>query len=405
MNVKQTISPNRIPYDIYTDPAIYEREQERIFRGSSWNYVGLSAEVPQPGDFRLTSIGDRAVVMVRDKDGGINVFENRCAHRGVAFCFEQSGNAKSFQCPYHQWTYDLRGELVGVPFRNGINGDGGMPADFRPADHPLNALNVAERNGTVFASFDPAMAPLAEYLGAEILEYFDRVFDGRQLRVLGYQRQRIECNWKLVLENIRDPYHATLLHVFLISFGLNRADQPGRVLIAKEGRHAVMTSQRREHVESEATREMSTLRAGLTLQGGEMLRPVREFPGDETLAMQALWPNVIVQQQSNTVATRRIVTRGPNACELHWTFFGYAGDDDAMTERRLMQANLMGPSGFVSVDDTEVMQQTQRGVGPSPRFEGFMEMDGSGQESTPYVITEAPLRAFHSYYRAVMGMD
>lgn len=395
----------RIPFDIYSDRAIYEREQERIFRGRSWNYVGLEAEIPAHGDFKVTAVGDRPVVVVRRKDGGIGVFENRCAHRGVEFCFKTFGNAKAFQCPYHQWTYDLSGHLVGVPFRKGLAGQGGMPAEFDPAEHGLTSLHVATRNGVIFASYAADMEPLESYLGEKIRPYFDRMFDGRELRVLGYWRQRIACNWKLIVENIRDPYHATLLHVFLVSFGLNRADQPGRVVVEGDGRHAAAMNERVERpITEEARREMASV-MDLKLEGPKLLDVVREFPGKETLVMQTIWPNIILQQQSNAVAVRQIVTTGePEAFEFHWTVFGYATDDEAMTARRLRLANLMGPSGLVSIDDTEVVELTQRGLTHAPHVEGFIEMGGLGTGDEEHVITEGPLRAFHKYYRSVMEL-
>ena len=151
-------------------------------------------------------------------------------------------------------------------------------------------------------------------------------------------------------------------------------------------------------------REVSTFRANLKLEGGEMLRPVPEFPGRETVCIQPIWPNLIVQRQSNTVAMRQMVTRGPGAFELHWTFFGYAGDDAEMTQRRLRQANLMGPAGYVSIDDTEVIELTQRGVAPYPQEQGFIELDGSGVESVDYTVTENTLRAFHKMYREIMEL-
>jgi salicylate 5-hydroxylase large subunit len=84
------------------------------------------------------------------------------------------------------------------------------------------------RNGVIFASFDFAVPPLEDFLGPKMLGYFDRVFDGRELEVLGYMRQRIPCNWKFMFENIKDPYHASVLHVFLITFGLFSLDQRSR---------------------------------------------------------------------------------------------------------------------------------------------------------------------------------
>ena len=99
--------------------------------GRSWAYVALEAEIPDAGDFKRTIIGDKPVVVVRDDAGGINVVENRCAHRGVQFCQTQSRqHATEFMCPYHQWTYNLQGDLIGVPFRRGVKQQGGMPADF-----------------------------------------------------------------------------------------------------------------------------------------------------------------------------------------------------------------------------------------------------------------------------------
>lgn len=395
----------RIPYDIYTDPEIYRREQERIFAGPTWNYVALAAEIPKPGDFKLTEIGEKPVVVVRDKDGAVRVLENRCAHRGVQFCRQPHGNAKTFQCPYHLWTYQLDGKLIGVTLRNGIEGQGGYGPDFDPADHGLRALRVGERNGVVFASFCEDIEPLDDYLTPLTTEYFDRVFDGRELRILGYHRQRIEGNWKLMVENIRDSYHAGLLHVFLVSFGLFRLDQPGKGYVDASGRHCVMAGERRVgDMASEAMADVSTFRANLKLEGGEMLRPVPEFPGRETVCIQPIWPNLILQRQSNTIAMRQIVTRGPGAFELHWTFFGYAGDDDAATTRRVRQANLMGPAGYVSVDDTEVIQLAQRGIGAYPEAEGFLELGGTGVESADYTVTENTIRAFHKLYREVMEL-
>src|SRR6266704_4727499 len=124
-----------------------------IFCGPSWSYVALEAEVPRSGDFKRTFIGEKPVVVVRDRDGSINVVENRCAHRGVQFCQRHLGNAVEFMCPYHQWTYDLKGNLIGVPFRRGVKKQGGMPADFDPKNHGLRKLKVARRHGVIFASF------------------------------------------------------------------------------------------------------------------------------------------------------------------------------------------------------------------------------------------------------------
>ncbi len=395
---------SRVPFWIYSDPEIYRLEQERIFGGSAWSYVALEAEIAHPGDFKRTEIGDKPVVVVRDETGEINVVVNRCAHRGVAFCQHATGNAKRFVCPYHQWTYDLCGKLLSVPFRRGYKGQGGMPADFAVGDHGLQRLSVTRRHGVIFASFDPAPEPFEEYLGQLMLGYFDRVFDGRPLTVLGAMRQRIPSNWKLMFENIKDPYHASLLHVFLVTFGLFRLDQKSAVEMDATGRHAVLVSSKGEQATNDATREMRSFMADFKLHDPRLLDPVREFAGDATVVMQTLWPNLIVQQQSNTLAMRQLVTRGPQAFDLVWTFFGYADDTEEMRRRRLRQANLMGPSGYVSIDDSEVMRAAQAGIAPYPEAVGLFEMGGRGAANETHMVTEGAIRGFYNFYRGVMGI-
>ena len=120
--------------------------------------------------------------------------------------------------------------------------------------------------------------------------------------------------------------------------------------------------------------------------------------------MQTLWPNLIVQQQANTLATRQIVPAGPEAFDLNWTFFGYEDDDEAMRARRLRHANLMGPAGFVSLDDSEVMELAQRGIHCDESGAAVVEMGGHGREDHDHIVTETAIRAFYAHYREVMGL-
>ena len=155
----------RVPYKVFTDPTYYDREQERIFRGESWSFVGLEAELPNNGDFKSTAIGETPVIVTRDNDGAINVMQNRCAHRGALICRERRGNTKRLQCVYHQWAYNLKGQLKGVPFRTGIEGKGGMPDGFKLADHNLNSLRTESLNGMIFATFSNSIGTLEKFLG------------------------------------------------------------------------------------------------------------------------------------------------------------------------------------------------------------------------------------------------
>lgn len=394
---------SRIPYWVYTDPEIYAREQERIFAGPSWSYVALDCELPKPGDFKRTFIGDKPIIVVRDEAGEVHVLENRCAHRGVQLCQEHLGNRPEFMCPYHQWTYNLKGELIGVPLRRGIRKQGGMPEDFDPKNHGLSKLRVAIRNGVVFATFSKDVEPFEQFVGEKMLALFDRVFNGRKLKVLGYQRQLIPSNWKLMVENIKDPYHASLLHVFLVSFGLFRIDQPSKVAMDDSGRHGALINWRGEQKLTADNAEMKSLDVSLKLQGSSMLQPEREFE-QYTVVMLTLWPNLIVQQQSNTLAMRQLITKGPGAFELAWTYFGYEDDSEEMTQRRLRQANLMGPSGYVSIDDSEMMASSQQGIAPYPEQQGVLEMGGREWGDEPHTVTESVIRAFWDGYRKTMDL-
>ena len=393
----------RVPLWVYSDPGVYALEQERVFAGPAWNYVGLEVEIPNAGDYRRTFIGEKSVVVTRAKDGAVHCFLNKCTHRGVEFCRSDCGNARNFMCPYHQWVFDLKGNLIGVPFRKGVKGQGGMPEDFDFKDHPARALKVEVVNGVIFASFDHDVPPFKDYLGESMYHYFTRVFDGRGLRLLGHERQDIPCNWKLMQENIKDPYHASLLHVFLVTFGLFRADQKSEVKLDPSGAHAVLVSRKGEQKAGEGLEEMASFKADYALKDPRLLDPVKEFPDENTVIMQTIFPNLIVQQQSNTLATRQIIPKGPNNFELYWTFFGYEDDDEAMVTRRLRQANLMGPAGLVSVDDGEVLEFTQDGARASPDDLAIMEMGGHDHADTDHMVTEAAIRGFYEHYARVMG--
>ena len=150
----------RVPYQVFSDPDVYAREQERLFRGPVWNYVGLEAEVAEPGDFKSTFVGDTPVVVTRDEEGGLHAFVNRCAHRGALVCREPTGNRATHTCIYHQWSYDLKGDLIGVPFKKGIGPIRGYGADFDLARHGLHTLRVAAYAGLIFATFRDDTEPL-----------------------------------------------------------------------------------------------------------------------------------------------------------------------------------------------------------------------------------------------------
>jgi len=395
-----------VPDWVYTDQFIYEREIERIFHGRTWNYVALEAEVEKPGDFIRSHVGPTPVVVARAEDGSIHVFENRCAHRASEFCRQLSGSAKEFVCPYHQWTYDLRGNLIGIPFRRGIGGKGGMPADFDATQHGLRRLHVTSHRGVVFASYAADMEPLADYLGPEILREFEATFDGRKLKVLGHYRHSLPGNWKLYHENLKDPYHATLLHTFLVTFGLLVVGNRSLMLADKSGRHGVMASAKSDAkaLSGDAKKEMRNFNEGLTLHEKRFMNFVEEFDSPWSVTMATIWPNLIVQREMNTLGVRQIVPDGPHEFVMKWTMFGFEGDDEEMTRHRLRQGNLMGPAGFLGLEDNEAIKFVQDGMRRVPGGTHLVKLDPQVEGTADTLISEAAIRAMYRHWREAMGV-
>jgi apoptosis-inducing factor 3 len=397
----------RIPDWVYTDDEVYQREVERIFHGRTWNYVALAAEIPKGGDFIRSNVGPTPVVVARSQDGAVHVVENRCAHRAAEFCRDLAGNTSEFVCPYHQWTYELDGRLRAVPFRRGVGGKGGMPADFDLAAHGLKRLRVSTHRGVVFATYCDDMEPLADYLGPDILREFEATFDGRGLRILGHYRHTLPGNWKLYHENLKDPYHATLLHTFLVAFGLLVAGNKSLMLADSTGRHGVMCSAKSDasRVAPENRAEMRSYRDGLTLAEPRFMDFVEEFNSPWSVTMATIWPNLIVQREMNTLGIRQIVPAGPHEFIMKWTMFGFEGDDEEMTRHRLRQGNLMGPAGFLGLEDNEAIKFVQDGMRRIPDGGHVVELDLQTEcGTTDTLISEAAIRAMYRHWRGVMDL-
>ena len=395
----------RVPYALYTNRSIYEREQAALFRGPSWNFLCLEAELPNQGDYKTTRAGDAPVIVARALDGAIHAFENRCAHRGALLCLQPCGNARQLTCVYHSWSYDLKGNLTGVAFRNGIEGKGGMGADFRPQDHGLRKLRVATFSGLVFGTYSSETPPIEDYLGEEIAARIRRVLN-RPVKLLGYYTQILPNNWKLYVENVKDTYHASLLHLFFTTFRLNRLSQPGGVIVDHSGGHHVSYSKiRAEHHASEYESEsLRSNREGYRLADPSMLMGRDEFGDGITLQILTVFPAFVVQQIQNSLVVRQILPNGAGETELNWTYFGFADDSEEMTLLRLKQANLVGPGGYVSMEDGAVGGFVQRAIAGAGDDAAVVEMGGGGTASQDTRATEASVRGFWKAYRQRMGL-
>ncbi len=397
----------RAPYQVFLDPEIYNQEQTRIFRGPAWSFLGLDVEVPDPGDFKSTFVGDTPVVLSRDSDGKLHGFVNRCAHRGALVCRELRGNTDVHTCVYHQWAFDHSGDLIGVPFRRGLGGKGGYPKDFEMAEHGLQKLRIDQVQNMVFATFDAQAPSLQEFLGEEMCGNIRRVMQ-RPIKIIGHARQYFNGNWKLYSENARDSYHGALLHLFYPTFGIYRQGQTGSVHVDDSAMHMLLrVSEPDEQQSIEAYQQASSRKAdeGARLEAPELIAYHRELGDEIMLTIQSLFPSVVVQQIANTLAVRQILPKAVDRTELVWTYSTFEDDDEQMIEHRLRQINLIGPAGYISMEDGEAVNICQQGIVRDGDKASFIEMGGTGSGSVDYMgVDENPIRGFWKGYRGLMGL-
>lgn len=399
---------SRVPYGVFSSAEVYALEQERIFRGPTWNFLGLEAEIPAPGDFKSTFIGDTPVVMTRREDGNLAAWVNRCSHRGAMVCRSLKGNAKSHSCVYHQWNFDLEGNLQGVPFRRGQKGQAGMPPDFKPADHPLRKLRVDSFCGLVFATFSDTVEPLADYIGPVMGPYVERVFC-KPVEYLGCTRQYSKSNWKLYFENVKDPYHASLLHLFHTTFNIFRAGMDARcVTDGKHGLHSIILALKSDVGDTASSYKEQNIRSfdeNFALEDTGLLALVPEHEPLASNHIQPIFPQLVVQQIHNTLVARQVLPKGPDHFELIFHFFGYADDTPELRALRIKQANLVGPAGFISMEDTEATELVQQATIRDPNATSVIEMAKHAPDQENTLITENLIRSFWRGYRTLMGFD
>jgi len=394
----------RVPYWVYQDEEIYRLEQERIFRGATWSYLCLEAELPEPKSFVTTFVGDMPVVVARDAKGALHAFENRCAHRGALICMQARGKAERFNCIYHNWTYDHAGNLTSVAFRKGIAGKGGMPADAKPESQAPKQFRVSCVNGLVFGTLSQQASSIETYLGADILRRMQRVMKG-PVKVLGTYTQVLPNNWKLYMDNVKDMYHASLLHLFFTRFRINRLTQKGGVFVSDDGaHHCTYTEMVEDRSDAYEKGGMRSAGGDFKLEAPEILSQVDEFGDAVSIQILSMFPGFVLHQIRNSLAARQVVPKGVGRTELHWTLFGFADDDAAMTRRRLLQANLVGPAGYISMEDGAATGFVQRGTAAAPDRASVIEMGGDAIASGDSRITETAVRGLWKAWRSHMSL-
>ena len=414
----------------YTDPEVFAVEQDRIFR-KTWLYVGHESEVPNPGDYRLARLGPDEVILVRQADLSLALLHNRCAHRGARVAVVPRGNARSFQCAYHAWSYRLDGSLIGVPH------PASYAADFGKERGPLGLARVPRvesYRGFVFGSQSESGPGLPEFLGAiasAIDNLVDRAPEGSVTAAGGRLQSEYRGNWKLFMENAVDLVHPGFVHAssvaaarggmrvgetsevveqatqMFLSNGLRVAEWDSVPIFAFPGGHAYMGGFYREGViaPQRADPVFERYRAALVARHGEarvaQILAVNRFNN-------LIWPTLSVNSHFQTIRVlqplavdRTIVTN---------TLFRLDGAPPEMFELSLRFANTASsPASLVASDDLDIFERCQRGLADSANdwidtsrgvLRDRLQPDGS---ATAPGITELPIRAQLQAWKTCMS--
>ena len=166
------LKSGQVSREIFVNEQIYQQEQEQVF-AHAWLLVGHESQIPKPGDYYVSSMGEESVIVAKDRENMIHVFLNSCRHRGMRVCRYDEGNTPVFTCPYHGWSYSTDGKLVGVPH-------------FKDAYHEsldkdkwglVEVAKMCIYKGTIWATWDGQAPPFLEYIGGFKL-YLDLLLDG-----------------------------------------------------------------------------------------------------------------------------------------------------------------------------------------------------------------------------------
>jgi anthranilate 1,2-dioxygenase large subunit len=327
---------NAIPTEILHREDIYRQELERIFYGEEWHPVAHRAEVPNPGDYKVATVGETSLLVVHAADGKIRVFTNSCPHRGTMLKTESRGRSDLIQCPYHRWTFTTEGELRGAP------GMDDFAPNFRKEDYRLRSLRTAAVFGLIFVTFSPATPELGAYLG-DCAPFIGKILgdDGR-LTLIGYQKVIFDCNWKLYNDN--EGYHGPLLHTAF------------RLLNFTSGAGTQFMTERAHKVNSTLlppVEDTGFLKDFSVIEGRDARRPPQA-------TIVSLFPLGQMAKHLDVINVRHAHPLSPTRTEVHYAYFAHQDDDEALYAHRVRQAsNLIGPSGFISLEDGAVFNRMQ----------------------------------------------
>ena len=412
LKLDDRIQSNKVHGSLYSDAEIFKEEMERIWF-KTWVYVGHESEVPKNNDFVMKSIGPQPIIMIRDKEGVVQLLQNRCPHRGNQVCVKDKGNAKMFTCPYHSWTFANTGELIGFAFPEGYEGN-------EDADKSKLGLakvaRVESYRGFVFGCMSEEGVSLKDYLGgaAETLDRLCETSPEGEIEVTsGFLKHQTRSNWKFLVENETDGYHPAFVHASIF----NVSDSGiGSLYGAKST--ALTRDYGNGHTEVDLRPEFRKADKPLQWFGTSAERlpdyvakmnnaygeeKAREILIDGTPHVM-IYPNLFIAEIQLFVIQPIAV----NETIQHVTALQFKGAPDLNRRMRQQTMGSVGPAGFLLADDSEMYERTQRGVesrDPEWLFLGRGEQRETRDEDgfrVSHATDETPSRGIWRHYKSLM---
>jgi fatty-acyl-CoA synthase len=395
---------------MYTDPAVFELEMQKIWH-RTWLYAGHESEIPEPGDFVTRTVGRVPLILCRRKDGSVKVLVNQCVHRANAVCTQDQGTTRSFRCAYHGWTYDTDGQLRGVPYPSAY----GTDFDKRALRLP-EPCRVDDYRGFVFVSYSHDGPPLDKHLGnarGPLDRFIDVSPTGRLRLDAGQNRLRVDANWKIFVENTSDNYHGNFVHVSAFTeeqlrlFHAISRDESKAVVRLLDNGHTELDFRPENRVQGMAARTGTAREADAATEAylqalGERLgREAAETLVREGEPLLFIFPNLLIIQQD----VRRLEPVSVSSSALYQYPALLEGVSDEINDQRLARhENAYGPAGFIIPDDMEIFARTHRMLDGRPdewtmitRGMHRERMDGEGV-LTSHVTDETGMRGMWRQY-------
>ena len=377
------------------DPEVFRLEQQRIF-DRCWLYIGHETELRKKNDYRTRKVAGRPLIFARDATGSIRVCINSCPHRGAMLCREPKGNARFLTCFYHGWSFSTAGDMVSMP------GDEAYGSDFERPDL-ASPPRVDSYRGFVFVSFDPDIVDLRTYL-AGATEYLDLVCDQSEvgMEVLeGTHEYSVKANWKLLVENSIDGYHAVSTHqrYFEMVMAARGSIDPGalgssRAVDLGNG-HAVVAGG--PTTEGLFGRPLSEDGAAERNERFERLRAkhgegwVDRMSGNRNMV---IFPNLVIVDLVMGVVVRKIDPISPDYMEVTaWELVPPEEGPELRKQRLDNFLTFWGPGGLASPDDVEALETCQIGYGAVQELQ-WSDISRGMNSTTTSTTDELQMRAW-----------